>query len=61
MHNTIGKPTRTELFDALRQGYQQAAKAEKTQVLVEFVAVGLHSCRALSSRRRRRRYQERAV
>jgi hypothetical protein len=48
MHNTISKPTRTELLAALRQRYQQAPKSEKTKVLDEFVAVaGCHRKHAI--------------
>jgi hypothetical protein len=48
MHNTISKPTRTELLEALRQRYQQAPKSEKTKVLDEFVAVaGCHRKHAI--------------
>ena len=48
MHNTISKPTKTELLAALRQRYQQAAKAEKTRVLDEFIAVsGCHRKHAI--------------
>jgi hypothetical protein len=48
MHNPISKPTRTELLEALRQRYHQAAKLEKTKVLDEFVAVaGCHRKHAI--------------
>src|SRR2546423_681170 len=39
MDTTISKQTKTELLAALRERYQRAAKAEKTRVLDEFVAV----------------------
>ena len=48
MHNTISKPAKAELLQALRQRYQQAAKQEKTKVLDEFVAVtGCHRKHAI--------------
>jgi hypothetical protein len=48
MNNTISRPTRAELLEALRQRYQQAPKAEKTKVLDEFVAVaGCHRKHAI--------------
>jgi Integrase core domain len=48
MHNTISKPTRTELLETLRDRYQQAPKSEKTKVLDEFVAVaGCHRKHAI--------------
>jgi hypothetical protein len=48
MHNTISKPTRSELLEALRERYQQAPKSEKSKVLDEFVAVaGCHRKHAI--------------
>lgn len=49
MHTTtISKQTKAELLNALRERYQQAAKAEKTRVLDEFVAVaGCHRKHAI--------------
>lgn len=48
MHNTIGKQTRTELLDALRQRYQLASKQDKAKILDEFVAVaGCHRKHAI--------------
>ena len=48
MHNSIGRQTRSELLESLRQRYQRAAKAEKTKVLDEFVAVaGCHRKHAI--------------
>ena len=48
MHQTISQQTRTELLEALKQRYQRAAKAEKTKVLDEFVAVaGCHRKHAI--------------
>jgi hypothetical protein len=48
MHNTISKPMRTELLEALRQRYQPAPQSEKTKVLDEFVAVaGCHRKHAI--------------
>ncbi len=48
MHNTISKPTRSELLEALRERYHQAPKSEKTKVLDEFVAVaGCHRKHAI--------------
>src|SRR5262245_29961674 len=48
MHDTISKPTRTELLEALRQRYQRSPKAEKTKALDEFVAVaGCHRKHAI--------------
>jgi Integrase core domain len=48
MHHSIGRQTRRELLDTLRQRYQQAPKAEKTKILDEFVAVaGCHRKHAI--------------
>jgi hypothetical protein len=48
MHNSIGRQTRRELLESLRQRYQRAAKAEKTKALDEFVAVaGCHRKHAI--------------
>jgi hypothetical protein len=48
MHNSIGRQTRRELLEALRQRYQRAPKVEKTKILDEFVAVaGCHRKHAI--------------
>jgi hypothetical protein len=48
MHNTIGKQTRTELLDALRQRYRLASRQDKAKILDEFVAVaGCHRKHAI--------------
>jgi hypothetical protein len=55
MHTTIGKQTRTELLDALRQRYRLASKHDKAKILDEFVAVAgchrKHAIRLLSGTR----------
>jgi Integrase core domain len=48
MHNTISKLAQTEVLEALRERYQEAAKAKKTKILDEFVAVaGCHRKHAI--------------
>jgi hypothetical protein len=48
MQNTISKPARRELLDALRERYREVPKMEKTKVLDEFVAVaGCHRKHAI--------------
>jgi Integrase core domain len=48
MHTTISKHTKAELLAALRDRYLQAAKADKTKVLDEFVAIaGCHRKHAI--------------
>lgn len=48
MPNTISKPAKAELLEALRQRYQYVSKLEKTRVLDEFVAVaGCHRKHAI--------------
>ena len=43
MSATISKQGQRELLEVLRQRYQRAAKADKTKILDEFVAVaGCH-------------------
>jgi hypothetical protein len=56
MQNTISKPAKAELLEALRQRYQHVSKLEKTRVLDEFVAVAgchrKHAIRLLCSEQR---------
>src|SRR5207253_2999058 len=56
MHNPIGKQTRTELLEALRQRYRLGSKQDKAKILDEFVAVAgchrKHAIRLLSGTRR---------
>jgi hypothetical protein len=48
MNHSIGRQTRRELLQTLRQRYQQAPKMEKTKILDEFVAVsGCHRKHAI--------------
>jgi hypothetical protein len=48
MHKSIGRQTRRELLETLRQRYQHAPKMEKTKILDEFVAVsGCHRKHAI--------------
>lgn len=48
MHHSIGRQTRRELLETLRQRYLQAPKMEKTKILDEFVAVaGCHRKHAI--------------
>lgn len=48
MHHSIGRQTRRQLLETLRQRYQQLHKREKTKILDEFVAVsGCHRKHAI--------------